>query len=44
MTPEVPMTALALLRRARRILARLAAEESTPGTPDAWLAGLRLGG
>lgn len=38
------MTAHALLRRARQILVRLAAGESKPGTPDVWLAGLRLGG
>ena len=38
------MIALVLLRRARRILARLAAAEPEPGTPDVWLAGLRLGG
>jgi len=38
------MTALALLRRARQILARLADGESAAGTPDVWLAGIRLGG
>jgi hypothetical protein len=38
------MIALVLLRRVRQTLARLAAEESEPGTPDVWLAGLRLGG
>jgi len=38
------MAALALLRRARQVLARLAAEEPEPGTPEVWLAGLRLGG
>lgn len=38
------MTALALLHRARQILARLGAEAPEPGTPDVWLAGLRLGG
>lgn len=38
------MTALALLRRTRQFLARLAAEEPAPGTPEVWLAGLRLGG
>jgi len=38
------MTALALLRRVRQILARLAADEPEPGTPNVWLAGLRLRG
>ena len=38
------MTALALLHRVRQILARPSAEEPEPGTPDVWLAALRLGG
>lgn len=38
------MSAFVLLRRVRQILARLAAEEPEPGTPEVWLAGLRLGG
>jgi hypothetical protein len=38
------MTARTLIHRARQILARLIAEDREPGSPDIWLAGLRLGG
>ncbi len=38
------MTVLVLLRRARQFMARLAAEEPEPGTPEPWLAALRLRG
>ncbi len=40
------MTVLVLLRRIRQFLARLAAEEPEPGTPEPepWLAALRLRG
>lgn len=38
------MTVLVLLRRARQFLTRLAAEEPDAGTPEPWLAALRLRG
>lgn len=44
------MTALVLTRKIRRFFALLAPADhapdasNAPGTPDAWLAGLRLGG
>lgn len=38
------MTVLVLLRRVRQFLARPATEEPEPGTPELWLAALRLRG
>lgn len=38
------MTVLVFLRRVGQFLARLAAEEPEPGTPEPWLAALRLRG
>ena len=38
------MTVLVLLRRVRQFLARSAAEDPEPGTPELWLAALRLRG